>query len=61
MKGSLYYFTGLAISEAAMVILRGGETEAKKLGGGILTPATLGDEYVERLKKVGIEFDVRML
>lgn len=44
-----------------MVILRGGETEAKKLGGGILTPATLGDEYVERLRAVGVEFDVKIL
>ncbi|KAH7018796.1 Saccharopine dehydrogenase-domain-containing protein [Ilyonectria destructans] len=61
VKGSLYSFTGLAITEAAMVILRGGETEAKKLGGGILTPATLGDEYVERLRAVGVEFDVKIL
>ncbi|KAH8652028.1 Saccharopine dehydrogenase-domain-containing protein [Ilyonectria robusta] len=61
VKGSLYSFTGLAIAEAAMVILRGGETEAKKLGGGILTPATLGDEYVERLRAVGVEFDVKIL
>lgn len=57
----MYSFTGLAITEAAMVILRGGETEAKKLGGGILTPATLGDEYVERLRAVGVEFDVKIL
>lgn len=59
-KGSMYYFTGLALAEAAMVILRGGETEAKRLGGGILTPATLGDEYVDRLKKANTEIYVRL-
>lgn len=56
----MYYFTGLALAEAAMVVLRGGETEAKKLGGGILTPATLGDEYVERLGKVNTEIHVQL-
>lgn len=49
MSGSLYYFTGLAIAEAAMVILRGGKNEASLSGGGILTPATLGEEFIERL------------
>ncbi|GME33541.1 Saccharopine dehydrogenase / Homospermidine synthase [Neofusicoccum parvum] len=58
--GSMYRWTGLAIAEAAMVILRGGETEAKRQGGGILTPATLGDEYVERLRKVNTEINVRL-
>lgn len=59
-NGSMYYFTGLAVAEAAMVILRGGETEAKRQGGGILTPATLGDEYVERLKKAKTEIRVQL-
>ncbi|PVH84293.1 hypothetical protein DL98DRAFT_485620 [Cadophora sp. DSE1049] len=49
LSGSLYYFTGLAVAEAAMVILRGGENEARISGGGILTPATLGEEFIERL------------
>ncbi|KAF2787170.1 hypothetical protein K505DRAFT_367589 [Melanomma pulvis-pyrius CBS 109.77] len=51
LDGSLYYFTGLAIAEAAMVILRGGDNEARRCGGGILTPATLGEEFIERLTK----------
>lgn len=59
-KGSMYSFTGLALAEAAMVILRGGETEAKRLGGGILTPATLGDEYVDRLRKANTEINVQL-
>ncbi|KAF2144061.1 uncharacterized protein K452DRAFT_306694 [Aplosporella prunicola CBS 121167] len=60
-NGSMYYLTGLALAEAAMVILRGGETDAKKLGGGILTPATLGDEYLERLRKAGVTVEVNMM
>ncbi|KAJ9665764.1 hypothetical protein H2201_004072 [Coniosporium apollinis] len=55
-QGNGYYLTGLLMAEAAMVILRGGENQARKMGGGIVTPATLGEEYVERLlgAKVGI-------
>jgi len=34
-----------------MVILRGGKNEARTSGGGILTPATLGEEFIERLMK----------
>lgn len=51
LDGSLYYFTGLAVAEAAIVILRGGDNAAKRSGGGLLTPATLAEEYIERLTK----------
>jgi len=57
--GSMYTLTGVTMAEAAMVLLRGGEAEAKKMGGGILTSATLGMEYVERLRKVGVELEVK--
>ncbi|KAK8191335.1 Saccharopine dehydrogenase-domain-containing protein [Phyllosticta capitalensis] len=60
-KGGLYYLTGLTIAEAAMVILSGKETEAKKQGGGILTPATLGDEYVQRLRDANVKIDVKLI
>ncbi|KAF2085216.1 hypothetical protein K490DRAFT_58831 [Saccharata proteae CBS 121410] len=55
--GSMYSLTGLTMAEAAMVILRGSDYPAKALGGGILTPATLGDEYVDRLRKTGVTMD----
>lgn len=48
--GSLYSFTGLAVAEAAITILRCGLNEAKICGGGVLTPATLGEPFIERLK-----------
>lgn len=53
--GDMYYYTGLLMCEAAMVLLRPDrENWAQKLGGGVLTPATLGDQYVERVKAVGM-------
>ncbi|KAF1990987.1 hypothetical protein K402DRAFT_389188 [Aulographum hederae CBS 113979] len=58
--GGMYYLTGVLIAEAAMVILRG-KSPAHELGGGVLTPATLGEEFVERLDKVGVNTSVRML
>jgi short subunit dehydrogenase-like uncharacterized protein len=55
-----YAATGLTLSAAAQVILRGRleDTEAGRLGGGILTPATLGDQYVKTLNDFGIKIRV---
>lgn len=55
-----YAITGLTLSAAADVILRGdlGATAAGKIGGGILTPATLGQQYVEKLKAFGVKIEV---
>ncbi len=56
-----YSFTGLSLSAAASVILRGRlqDTQAGKMGGGILTPATLGDQFVERLNDFGMKIEVQ--
>jgi short subunit dehydrogenase-like uncharacterized protein len=55
-----YGTTGLTLSAAAAVILRGrlGETEAGRLGGGILTPATLGKQYLQKLDEFGMKIRV---
>jgi short subunit dehydrogenase-like uncharacterized protein len=55
-----YAATAITLSAAAQVILRGRleDTEAGKLGGGILTPATLGDQYVKTLNDFGIKIRV---
>ncbi|KAF2477607.1 uncharacterized protein BDR25DRAFT_330337 [Lindgomyces ingoldianus] len=55
-----YAMTALTLSVAAEVMLRGdlAATEAGKIGGGILTPATLGEQYVESLKKAGCKIEV---
>lgn len=60
--GDSYEFTGKALTEAAILLLEGG-TEAHRRGGGILTPAMLGEKYVERLKgpAVGARIEVRTL
>lgn len=58
--GALYYLTGIFIAEAAMVILRE-EEMVRRLGGGVLTPAMLGQPFIERLKNAGIVYEVGML
>jgi short subunit dehydrogenase-like uncharacterized protein len=59
-EGSMYYLTGVLLAEAAFVIARE-KTKAHELGGGILTPATLGAPFLERLNKVGFKSEVKML
>ena len=55
-----YMTTAVTLSAAANLILRGdlAGTEAGRIGGGILTPATLGEQYVEKLKEFGINIEV---
>ena len=54
--GGGYYMTGILVAEAAMVLLRGGDVHAKRLAG-MVTPATLEMDYVERLQKTGIKLN----
>lgn len=56
-EGSLYYCSALMGVEAAFSIL-GEKTYAHDIGGGILTPATLGMPFVERLRNAGIKIEV---
>ncbi|RMJ25675.1 saccharopine dehydrogenase [Aspergillus sp. HF37] len=51
--GNLYTFTGLLVAEAAAVILQNEENVKKASRCGIVTSATLGQEFVDRLEKVG--------
>jgi hypothetical protein len=34
------------------------ETEAGRLGGGLLTPATLGEQYMRKLNEFGMKIRV---
>ena len=43
-----------------MTILEG-DTLAHKLGGGVLTPATLGQPLIDRLISAGLVYDVKLL
>jgi short subunit dehydrogenase-like uncharacterized protein len=59
-EGSMYHLTGVLIAEAAFVLARE-RTRAHEIGGGILTPATLGSAFLERLGRVGLRSEVKML
>ena len=59
-EGPGYYYTSLLLAEAAMVILRG-ERTMERLGGGILTPATLGQPFVDRLQRAGVVLETELL
>ena len=54
--GSIYYMSGVTLTEAALVLARGGDCLAKRVGG-MVTPATLEMEYINRLQKAGIQYD----
>ena len=59
-NGGLYHFTGVCLAEAAMVLLND-EKLVRRLDGGLLTPATLGKPFIDRLKNAGLVFEVEML
>ncbi|KAL8760895.1 MAG: hypothetical protein Q9184_002926 [Pyrenodesmia sp. 2 TL-2023] len=58
--GGLYYLTGVFLAEAAMVLLKD-EKLTEKLGGGLLTPAMLGQPYIDRLRNAGIVLESRIM
>jgi short subunit dehydrogenase-like uncharacterized protein len=59
-EGGIYYLTGVLVAEAAMVILHH-DTLAKELGGGLLTPATLGQPFIDRLRDAGVIFETELI
>ncbi|KAI9826291.1 MAG: hypothetical protein M1832_000208 [Thelocarpon impressellum] len=61
--GGMYYVTGVFLAEAALVLLRGKQQDvpAYGLGGGVLTPATLGRPFVDRLRAAGVTLEVQLL
>ncbi|TAQ85745.1 hypothetical protein B7494_g5933 [Chlorociboria aeruginascens] len=48
--------TGLLVAEAAISILRDGH----KLSGGIYTPASLGQKFIDRLHSAGFKFEKKI-
>lgn len=59
-EGSMYQLTGVCLAEAAVVLARE-KSYAHVLGGGVLTPATLGAPYLDRLRKAGMKVEVKMM
>jgi short subunit dehydrogenase-like uncharacterized protein len=62
-QGSAYVLTAITLVEGAATILYGkpADVPAKKMKGGMLTPATLGDSYVEKLRSAGVVVETRLL
>ncbi len=56
----MYEMTGVCLAESALLLSRE-KTFAQELGGGFLTPATLGAKYVEALQRAGMKVDVRTM
>ncbi|PGH15459.1 hypothetical protein AJ79_02436 [Helicocarpus griseus UAMH5409] len=59
-QGDAYWMTGVLLAESAMVLLES-ERVKKEVEGGYLTPAVLGQEYIDRLERVGITIDTKVL
>jgi short subunit dehydrogenase-like uncharacterized protein len=45
--------TGISLAEAAVSILR----DEHKLSGGVYTPASLGQKFIDRLQGAGLKFE----
>lgn len=60
-SGDMYSLTAMLLAEAAMVIVRpDGKNWAQHSGGGVLTPATLGEQFVDKLKVAGLKMNVAL-
>ncbi|KAL3419165.1 saccharopine dehydrogenase [Phlyctema vagabunda] len=57
-EGSLYEFTGLSLALAALTVLRDNHSN---LTGGVYTPASLGQKFVDRLDSAGFKFETKLL
>ena len=58
-KGSIYDLTGIYLAAAALTLLHD-DCRAKEMGGGFLTPATLGQGYIERCRGAGVRLETKM-
>lgn len=59
--GSVYELTAKLLAEAAVVLLTKEEEIKAKHGPGFLTPASLGDHYLERLDSAGVKINVKQI
>lgn len=59
--GGIYKLTGIFLAEGAMAILENTEELQTKYGAGFLTPSCLGDKYIARLQKAGVQISVEQI
>lgn len=60
-EGSMYKLTGIFLAEGAMALLESTDELKTKYGAGFLTPSCLGDKYIERLQKAGVQISVKQI
>ncbi|KAI5199191.1 hypothetical protein AUEXF2481DRAFT_365803 [Aureobasidium subglaciale EXF-2481] len=60
-KAGPYHMTAMFMAEVAMTLLQASETILKTHGAGFITPACLGDTYLEHLRAVGVEISSKVL
>ncbi|KAH0423061.1 hypothetical protein CcaCcLH18_12432 [Colletotrichum camelliae] len=61
-NGDSYMLSGIMAVEAAVILLDPRrDCVAHKLGGGILTPATLGQPLADRLRTAGVQIEIEAL
>ncbi|EEP80038.1 predicted protein [Uncinocarpus reesii 1704] len=59
-QGPAYPMTGMLLAESAMVLITSKKV-GKDIKGGYLTPATLGEEYITRIERCGVEIEMHAL
>ncbi|KAL8359472.1 hypothetical protein RB601_007820 [Gaeumannomyces tritici] len=57
-QGSMYHLTAIILAQAALSILE--DYDDLQLGGGIYTPACLGQPFIERLNNAGFRFEAKI-
>ncbi|KAK2803115.1 hypothetical protein FQN51_003859 [Onygenales sp. PD_10] len=58
--GDAYKLTGVLLAESALVLLKSRRV-GKEIQGGYMTPAILGQEYIDRLETVGVSIGMKVL
>lgn len=56
-QGSMYLLTAVFLSEAARTLLE----DDLEFGGGIYTPACLGEDYIDRLEDHGLKIETKII
>lgn len=60
-RGPVYYYTGVLLAEAAATLLEEESVDEQLGGGGVYTPACLGQPFIDRLDKAGFHFETKIM
>lgn len=56
----MYDLTGVCLAQSALILARE-KTLANEIGGGVLTSSTLGESYLSKLQKAGLQVEMQTL